>query len=140
MHRRIPAVVGILLALVPATHAKGHLLEERLTPGDCIKVELNLNLKGEMQFTRQDRKQSLPLEASATLVFPERILSVAKSGTAEKTARLYETAKANIAVGKHHNLARLSTNAHRAWGFNESGQLGDGTHSSRATPVTIATQ
>lgn len=107
MHWRILAVLGMLLTMTPVLRAKGHPLEERLVPGDCFRVELNLSLKGSMEFDRDQRKRTLPLEASATHVFPERILAVAKNGSAEKTARRYQTAKATIKLDKHTSTKTL---------------------------------
>jgi hypothetical protein len=101
MHWRTLASVAMLLAAVPAVEAKGHLLHEKLSPGDCFRVELSMTLEGTMHFSRGDKKTTMPLKASATHLFPERVLSVAKTGTAEKTARVYETAKATIQAGKH---------------------------------------
>jgi hypothetical protein len=101
MHWRTLAGVAMLLAVGPAVRAKGYLLQETLAAGDCFKVELKLTLKGTMQLKRGDKRESVPLEASAVHVFPERILSVAKTGNAEKTARVYETAQAAIKIAGH---------------------------------------
>ncbi|WP_018220845.1 RCC1 domain-containing protein [Salinispora pacifica] len=43
-----------------------------------------------------------------------------------------------IAAGRRHSLAVTSTGAVLAWGNNSSGQLGDGTTTSRSTPVGVA--
>jgi alpha-tubulin suppressor-like RCC1 family protein len=43
-----------------------------------------------------------------------------------------------IAAGGRHNLALLANGTVMAWGANESGQLGDGTTTSRATPVPVS--
>ncbi len=101
MLRRTLAGVAILLATVSVARAGGHLLQEKLAPGDCFHVELTLKLDGKMNFARGEKKTTLPLRASAQHVFPERVLAVAKDGTAEKVVRSYETAKATIEVGKH---------------------------------------
>lgn len=42
-----------------------------------------------------------------------------------------------IAAGRFHTCAVLSTGALKCWGYNSSGQLGDGTTSTRNTPVDI---
>src|SRR6185295_9199869 len=47
--------------------------------------------------TKDDRQVPLPLTASASHEFPERILQV-NAGLPQKAARLYETAKAKISV------------------------------------------
>jgi hypothetical protein len=100
MHGRTLAGVVILLTMVPALPA-GHLLKEQLAANDCFRVELHMKLKGEMHFSRDGKKKSLTIEASADHVFPERILSVTRDGSAEKTARAYETARAMIQIGQH---------------------------------------
>src|SRR5262249_43825723 len=51
----------------------------------------------------------MPLGASAEHVFAERILSVAKTGSVDKTARLYETAQATITTGQHVSKRSLRT-------------------------------
>jgi alpha-tubulin suppressor-like RCC1 family protein len=42
-----------------------------------------------------------------------------------------------ITSGSGYNLARLNTGAVVGWGFNGSGQLGDGTTTTRTTPVSV---
>ncbi len=44
-----------------------------------------------------------------------------------------------IAAGDRHSMALLSNGQIRAWGANESGQLGDGTNNQRRVPTTITT-
>jgi len=48
-----------------------------------------------------------------------------------------QTAKPVIATGSVHNIALMSDGSLWAWGKNESGQLGDGTTTSSATPQKI---
>src|SRR3989344_4779103 len=43
-----------------------------------------------------------------------------------------------VAAGSDHTLALLSDGTVRAWGYNGSGQLGDGTTLTRLTPVTVS--
>lgn len=42
-----------------------------------------------------------------------------------------------IAAGKNHNLAVMSDGTVRAWGYNDSGQLGDNSTAIRHTPVIV---
>jgi alpha-tubulin suppressor-like RCC1 family protein len=42
-----------------------------------------------------------------------------------------------IAAGRQHSLALLKDGTVRAWGFNEYGQLGDGTRENRTSPVLV---
>lgn len=48
------------------------------------------------------------------------------------------TAVTAIAAGNEHSLALTSTGTVLAWGNNSFGQLGDGTNTSRITPVTVS--
>jgi alpha-tubulin suppressor-like RCC1 family protein len=50
----------------------------------------------------------------------------------------YLTSVAAIASGQDHSLALKTDGALWAWGQNSDGQLGDGTLTSRATPVQVA--
>src|SRR3989337_2999238 len=50
-----------------------------------------------------------------------------------------ETVKSQIAAGSYHTLAIKSDGTLWAWGYNYSGQLGDGTTSNKTTPVQIGT-
>jgi alpha-tubulin suppressor-like RCC1 family protein len=45
---------------------------------------------------------------------------------------------AQIAAGRFHTCARLSSGELRCWGANPDGRLGDGSNSQRLTPVTVA--
>lgn len=44
---------------------------------------------------------------------------------------------ASIAVGEYHSCAVTAAGALKCWGFNSSGQLGDGTSTDRNTPVDV---
>lgn len=46
------------------------------------------------------------------------------------------TSAAQISSGYEHTCARLADGTVKCWGFNASGQLGDGTQTSRAAPVS----
>jgi hypothetical protein len=109
MRGRILASVTLLLALGHAAPAAPVLLREKLAADDCFRLEVRMDLKGEMTFRKNDKPQSLPLEATARHVFPERVLMVAKNGNAEKVARLYETAEAVIKTGKYTSRRTLRT-------------------------------
>src|SRR5207253_1693803 len=92
-------VVALLLGLVPAGRAaETYSLAETVQPGDCFRVQLDMNLNGDMRVQRLDKSESLKLQAVATHEYPERILSVGKDGVPDKSARVYATAKATITV------------------------------------------
>ncbi|HVF76406.1 MAG TPA: Ig-like domain-containing protein [Acidimicrobiales bacterium] len=61
-----------------------------------------------------------------------RLTPVAVSNIPDGT----KTAK-TITAGWSHTCATLSDGTARCWGLNEHGQLGDGTQTSRSTPVTV---
>ncbi|MGA0971489.1 MAG: RCC1 domain-containing protein, partial [Ilumatobacteraceae bacterium] len=47
------------------------------------------------------------------------------------------SAQASITAGRNHTCAVLSTGAVKCWGYNASGQLGDGTTTDRLTPTAV---
>lgn len=96
---RVVGAVAGLLALVPCGWGQTYDLSEPVKPGDCVQVQIDLKLSGELRVQRDGRMAPIPLKAAATHVFPERVLAVGRSGLIEKTARVYETAKASITTG-----------------------------------------
>jgi hypothetical protein len=95
---RVLIVAAGLLGLVPASRAETYPLAEPVQPGDCFRIQLDMNLNGEMRIQKRDQAGTLKLQAAGTHEYPERILSVGKDGVPDKTARVYETAKATITV------------------------------------------
>jgi hypothetical protein len=91
--------MGLLLAATPAGWGQNCTLTETPQPGECFKIHLDMKLSGEMRVHKDGKMDSLKLEATAVHEYPERILVVAQDGLVQKTARLYETAKATITVG-----------------------------------------
>lgn len=61
---------------------------------DCLKIELSLNLKGEMQVQRDGKMVSIPMIATANHHFEERIIHLSTTGIADKVARNYSKAEA----------------------------------------------
>ncbi|HTU21541.1 MAG TPA: hypothetical protein VMG10_26120 [Gemmataceae bacterium] len=96
---RVLGTMGLLLAAAPAGWAQTCTLLETPQAGECFKVRLDMKLSGEMRIRKEDKTVSLKLEAEAAHEYPERILVVGRDGFVQKTARLYETAKATITVG-----------------------------------------
>jgi hypothetical protein len=92
---RVTGAVALLLTAVPAGWSQTCTLAERIKPDDCFRYGINMQLEGELRFKREDKLVSVPLSATAQHSFPERVLT-ADGGVVQKTARLYETAKARI--------------------------------------------
>ena len=97
--RRVLASVAIILFSTRAASAQTYALSEIPKAGDCFRIHLEMTLKGEIRINGEAKPSSLPLQARAEHDFPERILVVNSKGLPEKSARLYENAKAAITVG-----------------------------------------
>ncbi len=96
---RILGTMGFLLAATSLGWAQNCPLVETNQPGECFKIQIDMKLSGEIRIRKDDKTESIKLEASAVHEYPERILSVAQDGQVQKTARLYDTAKATITTG-----------------------------------------
>lgn len=99
--RRILASMVITLAVVGVGRAQTYELKESVKPGDCFKIHLTMTLTGELRITRDNKPFPLKITAEATHEFPERVLAAA-DGVLQKTARVYDTAKASITTGGDH--------------------------------------
>ena len=75
-------------------------LAETAKAGDCLRVQLDMKLAGDMRIQRDGKVVQLGEEATATHQFAERVLAVNKAGAVDKTARVYDVAKAVITVNK----------------------------------------
>jgi hypothetical protein len=87
------------LAISSAAVAQTYPLTETSQAGDCYRYCLEMKLTGEMRVTKNGMVTPMPLSASATHEFPERILAVVAPGLPQKAARVYETARALIKAG-----------------------------------------
>jgi hypothetical protein len=96
---RVLGTMGLLLVATPAGWTQSCTLRETPQPGDCFQIQLDMKLSGEDRVRKDDKMESLKLEAAAVHEYPERILAVAQDGLVQKTARQYTTAKATITVG-----------------------------------------
>jgi hypothetical protein len=96
---RVLGTIALLLATAPFGWTQTCTLMETSQPGECFKIQLDMKLSGEIQVRKDDKSGPLKLEANAVHEYPERILSVAQDGLVQKTARIYETAKATITAG-----------------------------------------
>lgn len=95
---RVLGTMGFLLALAPAGWTQTCTLRETPQAGECFKIQLDMKLSGELRVFKEGKIEPLQLEATAVHQYPERILVVGRDGFVEKTARLYDTAKATITV------------------------------------------
>ena len=86
--------VVILLAAAGTGAAQTYSLSEAPETGDCFRVQLQMKLSGEMRINRDGKTVPLKLAAAAAHEFRERILIVGKNGLPQKSARIYESAKA----------------------------------------------
>lgn len=96
---RVVGMMGLLLAATPAGWTQTCTLAETHQPGECFQIKLDMKLSGELHIRKDDKIERLKLEASAVHEYPERLLVVAPDGLVQKTARMYDTAKATITVG-----------------------------------------
>jgi hypothetical protein len=62
-----------------------------------------MQLSGEIRVRKEDQWLPLPLQASATHSFPERIMEMGPQGLPQRVARVYETARASIRRGNEHS-------------------------------------
>jgi hypothetical protein len=97
--RRVVLVAAALLIGVSAGQAQEQPLAETVQVGDCFQYKLEMKLDGEMRFNQDGKMVPRELKASATHSFLERVLVTPPTGLVEKTARVYEAARASISVG-----------------------------------------
>jgi hypothetical protein len=97
--RHILGAVVLGLSLAPAGRAQSCNLAEAVQAGDCFRIQLDTKLTGEMRFQKTSGTVPLKEEMTARHEYPERVLQVATSGAVQKTARVYETARASFQVG-----------------------------------------
>src|SRR6266446_174576 len=106
---RLLASTAIILIAADTGSAQNYSLKEMLKVGDCFRYHLEMNLKGEIHVSADGKPTIIPLEAHAEHDFPERILALNSKGIPEKSARLYETAKATIKAGPDRTERSLRT-------------------------------
>jgi hypothetical protein len=97
---RWQTLAGVALLVAIPAQAKDYTLAEAHKPGDCFRIQMTMQLAGQMRFQRDGKMVPVELSAAATHEFPERTLAVSKDGTIEKVARFYEKASATITAGK----------------------------------------
>jgi hypothetical protein len=95
---RTVATLVLVLASSRSGLAQTYTLAEPIQVDHCQRIRLDMSLSGNMRINRDGKAVDLPLKATATHDFPERILSVDLAGLPDKSARLYENAQAMITV------------------------------------------
>ncbi len=95
---RLLTTVAVLFVVVPHGNAETYTLAEAVKAADCFDVQLDMKLSGEMRIRRGDKYVPMPMEASGTHHFAERVLSVGADGLTDRAARVYAKAEATIAV------------------------------------------
>jgi hypothetical protein len=103
---RASGAVVLLLAAVPASWAQTCTLAEMVKPGDCFRYGLDMQLKGEIRFKKDEKTIPIKLAASASHAYPERVLAF-EGGVVQKSARVYETARATIERGEQKAFSTL---------------------------------
>jgi hypothetical protein len=99
--------VVLVLAVTRTGAAQTFSLVETPKAGDCFRIYQDMNLSGEIRVTREGKPAPIKLTATATHDFPERTLTIGPAGLPQKSARVYETAKAIITVGSDHSERTL---------------------------------
>lgn len=93
--RNLGAIV-LALAATPALWGQTVLLAEAVPAGNCYRIEMAMSLAGEIRVTRNEKVVPLPLTATASHAFAERLLLVEPQGLPQKSARVYDVAEARI--------------------------------------------
>lgn len=96
--RSLPGLV-LVLATTPTLWADAYPLVEEVKAGDCSRCKLEMTLTGELRFFKDGQFVPVKLSAKAGHQFPERVLTVGKTGLATRAARVYESATVEITVG-----------------------------------------
>lgn len=89
---------GVVFLGAANAQAQSHDLVETARRGDCHRIDLTLNLKGELRVNREGKTVAIPIVAGAAHRFTERVLEVASSGMPTKVARHYDVAKAEVRI------------------------------------------
>lgn len=95
---RYPAALLLVLAAAANGWGQTCTLSEPVKTGDCFHYTIDMNLTGEMRFQKESGNVPVKLTASASHVFPERILALT-GNLIDKAARSYDTARVTIDRG-----------------------------------------
>ncbi len=95
----ILGALAIVAAAAPVGRAQTCNLGETAQAGDCFRIKLDMKLAGQMRIQKGSGLVPLNLEAKANHEYPERVLQAGPGGVVQKSARVYETARAVITAG-----------------------------------------
>ena len=95
-------------ALATPCYAQNVKLGEDLQPGEYHRYELELTVTGKLKVERNGKPDALPLKASASHRFVERIETADSRGGAGKVIRHYEIAKSNSVVSGEKSARELA--------------------------------
>ncbi len=99
----------VALQIAPFATAQSVNLAEKVATGDAARWAIQLDLKGELIFDVDGKKETTRLEAKARHLFTHRVLSV-NEGMAGSTARLYTEAVASAVIASERMDRTLPAN------------------------------
>jgi hypothetical protein len=103
---RLSASLFVIIAWTGAASAQNAALVEAPLPKACFRIDLKMELSGEIRVQQDGKQVSFKQTAKAHHQYLERVLE-AKSDVADKTARIYQTAEATITVDKETSSRKL---------------------------------
>lgn len=92
------AVCSLLWSIAPSAVAQPHVLSSIRAPGDGQRVELSLEVGGQLSLVDQGKVRSVDMSVVAQIAYEERIL--ADDTDAAQSLRCYELADATIKIDK----------------------------------------
>src|SRR5262245_22729771 len=104
MTRSAALLVAVLAAPAAAQPVN---LTEKAAAGDKLKCLVELDLKGDLTFAIEGKKESVPVEAKGRHLFTERVVTVADAMPAA-SARFYHEAVASAVVAGERTNRSLS--------------------------------
>ncbi len=107
MFRRLLPLAALLLSTGPAV-AQSVTLAEAVQPGDVFQYDLTLAVKGQMKVDRNGKTDAVPVAATASHSFAERVEGLTASGAAGKVVRLYAAATSAGDTGLDRTVRTLS--------------------------------
>jgi hypothetical protein len=98
--RRFWAALAITLLWAAGARAQTYPLIEAPLRDAYFQIELNMTVQGEVRVQQAGKPVVMKQTARAGHKLVERVLEVGKEGLADKTARLYRVAKADLSLEK----------------------------------------